>query len=222
MKKVRLFLIDIDPHFLERACAVSVLHAGRRSHWLRYGRSAGLAPDRAQARRTASCWAWRRSAATALALLRMLRAIPSQPALIVCTSFPSDTAMQMCREIGADMFLSKPVPLEQLHECIVDTRRTKRQLCAEQRALEAGARRSRPPRAAHALLLARASRRGCSAFPVWRRRSIACTQDERALRNLRRNLYPQRGADAVTTPENVERNMRTAIHHARGEAISPA
>ena len=44
------------------------------------------------------------------------------------------------------------------------------------------------------------------------------TLDERLLRNLRRNLYPQIAQTLVTTPENVERNMRTAIRRARGES----
>ncbi len=42
-------------------------------------------------------------------------------------------------------------------------------------------------------------------------------KDNRLLCNLRRNLYPQVAQALRTTPENVERNMRTAIRRARGD-----
>ena len=147
-----------------------------------------------------------------LALLRILRAIPSQPALIVCTSFSSDTAIQMCRDVGADMFLFKPVPFEQLHACIVDTTKTKLKSAREQRAIEAGFSSPSPTvRIRHALLCAGITPRlfgfSCLAEALYR-----------LLRNLRRNLYPQIAQTLVTTPENVERNMRTAIRRARGES----
>ena len=130
MKKTRLYLIDIDLHYLEQT--FQYLSATRDVEVV------GYAVDAAQAQlqiarldpdcivlglALRSCYG--------LALLRILRAIPSQPALIVCTAFPSETAMRMCRDVGADMFLSKPVTMADLHACIVETAQAKRRAHAQ-------------------------------------------------------------------------------------------
>ena len=215
MKKFRLFLIDIDRHFLEQA--YRYLSSTQDVEVI------GYATDSAQALKQISTTGpdcivlgLAQKSCYGLALLRILRAIPSQPALIVCTAFSSDTAMQMCREVGADMFLFKPVPLEQLHDCIVALP-TKTQLKSERTARRRSGLSSPSPtvRIRHALLRAGITPRlfgfSCLAEALYR-----LLQDERLLRNLRRNLYPQIAQTLVTTPENVERNMRTAIRRARG------
>ena len=221
MKKIRLFLIDNDRSYLETT-----------SQYLSSTREievAGYATDAAQAQllihRTQpdcivlglalrSCYG--------VALLRMLRAIPGEPALIVCTAFSSETAMQMCREVGADMFLSKPVPLEHLHDCVVRTTEAKRRLKKERLAVEAGLVFPAPTvRIRHALLREGVAPRlfgfSCLAEALYR-----LLEDERPLRNLRRNLYPQIARTLSSTPENVERNMRTAIRRARGDGEAAA
>ena len=216
MKKIRLFLIDIDPHYLE--LAFRYLSSTQDVEVVGYASDAARALaliGQAQPDCIVLSLAQRRC--YGLALLRMLRAIPSQPALIVCTSFASETAIHMCRDTGADMFLNKPTPFSQLHDCVVETTRAKREMLREQRALETGRALPSPTaRIRHALLIAGITPRlfgfSCLAEALHR-----LTEDERALRNLRRNLYPQVAQTLATSPENVERNMRTAIRHARGE-----
>ena len=100
----------------------------------------------------------------------------------------------------------------------MDTTKTKLKSAREQRAIEAGFSSPSPTvRIRHALLCAGITPRlfgfSCLAEALYR-----LTLDERLLRNLRRNLYPQIAQTLVTTPENVERNMRTAIRRARGES----
>ena len=135
MKKIRLFLIDIDPHYLE--LAFRYLSSTQDVEVVGYASDAARALaliGQAQPDCIVLSLAQRRC--YGLALLRMLRAIPSQPALIVCTSFLSETALRLSRDVGADMFLSKPVPLEHLHECVVGTTRVKRRMLEEQRNAE--------------------------------------------------------------------------------------
>ena len=152
--------------------------------------------------RTASVLGLAQKCCCGLSLLRALRALPSQPALIVCTAFQSETAVQMCQEIGADMFLSKPVPMEQLHECIVDTSRMKRRLQAEQRALEARRESALPPTAAaRRLLLSAGIPPRLFGFSCLAEALYLLHQDERRLRNLRRDLYPRVAQSLMTTPE---------------------
>ena len=217
MKKFRLYLIDIDRHFLEQA--YRYLSSTQDVEVIGYATDSAYALKQIQ-QTGPDCivLGLAQKSCYGLALLRILRAIPSQPALIVCTSFSSDTAIQMCRDVGADMFLFKPVPFEQLHACIVDTTKTKLKSAREQRAIEAGFASPSPTvRIRHALLCVGITPRlfgfSCLAEALYR-----LTLDERLLRNLRRNLYPQIAQTLVTTPENVERNMRTAIRRARGES----
>lgn len=213
MNKVRLFLIDIDPRFLERAA--QYLSATRDVDVI--GHTTDAAQGMLQIERgVADCvvLGLAQKCCCGLSLLRALRALPSQPALIVCTAFQSETAVQMCQEIGADMFLSKPVPMEQLHECIVDTSRMKRRLQAEQHALEARREPLSPTAVARRLLLSAGIPPRLFGFSCLAEALYLLHQDERRLRNLRRDLYPRVAQSLMTTPENVERNMRTAIHHA--------
>ena len=215
MKKTRLYLIDIDLHYLEQT--FQYLSATRDVEVV------GYAVDAAQAQlqiarldpdcivlglALRSCYG--------LALLRILRAIPSQPALIVCTAFPSETAMRMCRDVGADMFLSKPVTMADLHACILETAQAKRRALAEKRALEDGQASPSPTvRIRYALLHANVAPR-LFGFSCLAEALYLLWDNERLLHNMRRNLYPRLAETLSTTPENVERNMRTAIRRACG------
>ena len=215
MKKIRLFLIDIDLGYLEHTA--QYLSSTRDVEVVGYVADAMQAlPLIARTRPDCIVLSLAQRSCYALALLRSLRAIPEQPALIVCTAFLSETVLRLSREVGADMFLSKPVPLEHLHECIVGTTRVKRRLLEERRVLDADAASPSPTaRIRQALVRAGIAPRlfgfACLAEALYR-----LSENERLLRNMRRNLYPQVAQALSTTPENVERNMRTAIHHARG------
>ena len=217
MNKVRLFLIDIDPRSLERT--VQYLSATRDVDVL------GYATDAAQAmlqikRGMPNCivLSLAQKCCYGLSLLRMLRTLPSEPALIVCTAFQSETALRMCQEIGADMFLAKPVPMEQLHACIIDTTGTKRRLLAERRALDAHCDQPSPSARLRRALLHMGIPSRLFGFSCLAEALYILQADERHLRNMRRNLYPRVAQALMTTPENVERNMRTAIQHARDDA----
>ena len=187
MKKTRLYLIDIDLHYLEQT--FQYLSATRDVEVV------GYAVDAAQAQlqiarldpdcivlglALRSCYG--------LALLRILRAIPSQPALIVCTAFPSETAMRMCRDVGADMFLSKPVTMADLHACIVETAQAKRRALAEKRALEDGQASPSPTvRIRYTLLHANVAPR-LFGFSCLAEALYLLWDNERLLHNMRRNL----------------------------------
>lgn len=216
MKKIRLFLIDIDLHYLEMT--FQYLSSTRDVEVVGYATDASQALLQVNRSRPdcivlglalRSCYG--------LALLRMLRAIPGQPALIVCTSFLNDTTLRLCREVGADMFLAKPVPMEQLHECVVGTTLAKRRVLMERHAIERGYSAPSPSvRLRHALLHVGIAPR-LFGFTCLAEALYLLLEDERQLRNLRRKLYPRVAELLSTTPENVERNMRTAIHHARAD-----
>lgn len=214
MKKVRLFLIDIDLCYLERTA--EYLSATRDVEVVGYVADAAQAlPQIARTRPDCIVLSLAQRSCYALTLLRTLRAISTQQALIVCTSFLSEAALRLSRDVGADMFLSKPVPLEHLHECVVGTTRVKRRMLEEQRALEAGEGAPSPTARIRQTLMREGIVPRLFGFACLAEALYRLSENERLLRNMRRNLYPQIAQALSTTPESVERNIRTAIRRAR-------
>lgn len=220
MKKIRVFLIDSSLRYLEW---VTEYLSGARDIEI-----AGHAVDAAKAmhliaRTQPDC------IVTGLALrsfyglsfLRSLSAIPSRPALIVCTFFSSDTAVFMSKDIGADMFLIKPVSPSHLHECIVGTTLAKRRMLEQVRALTASSPVASATARIHRALVDAGVSPRLDGFACLSQALFMLMENERLLSNLRRNLYPSVGRLLDKTPESVERNIRTAIiraHAGEGEA----
>lgn len=213
MKKIRLFLIDSNLAFLERVA--EYLSTARDVEVVGYTvdvKDALSLISRAQPDCIVTGLALR--SCYGLSLLRALRAIPYQPALIVYTSFSSETVLQLARDAGADMFLSKPAPLAHLHECVVSTTRTKRRILEEMRALDAGSHAASATSRIHRALTSAGISARLYGFACLSEALYLLMEDERLLRNLRRNLYPRIAQALGKSPESIERNMRTAILHA--------
>ncbi len=216
MKKTRLFLIDIDLSYLEYTA--HYLSSTRDIEVVGYITDASQAVTQiARAQPDCVVLGLAQRSCYGLDLLRKLRAISPRTAFILWTAFSSNTVLQLSLETGADMFLCKPVPMEQLHKCILETTISKRKLIRERLAADEGATSPSPTSRIHYGLIDAGILPRMFGFSCLSESLYLLLKDGRLLCNLRRNLYPQVAQALRTTPENVERNMRTAIRHARGD-----
>lgn len=213
MKKIRLFIVDDDREYIDQARRylqasgeIEVVDA------VSDGFDAARRILQAQPDCLLTGLVLRR--VNGFSLLRAIHPGLKRCVVIVCGEFASPTAIEMSVRAGADMFLSKPVPLPHLQECVVSAVRMKRRLEAEKERAQAVA----PAIPANAEVYRALLNRGISP----RMQGFSCLAEglhrlldnRQLLRNLRRNLYPGIAETLHCSPESVERSIRLAIRRA--------
>ena len=147
-----------------------------------------------------------------ISLLRGVMDMPSPPAMICCTRFSSDVALEAARTYGACYLLYKPVELKALHPAISTCTRLHRSIRRVNRAaLESDSRGDQQyiHIRNHLVSLGIPSKLiGCGYLAEGVR--LAAT-DVSLTRNLSKGLYLEISRSMNTTPSRVERCIRNAI-----------
>lgn len=147
-----------------------------------------------------------------LSLLRSVNNMPNAPAMICCTRFYSDVALEAARTYGASYVLYKPVELNALHPVIVSCtemlRKTRRMQHIVIDADVSGMQRNAEIRNYIVSLGIPAKLIGCSYLVE----AVRFAQTDLSLtRNLSKGLYLETARSMNTTPSRVERCIRNAI-----------
>lgn len=147
-----------------------------------------------------------------ISLLRNVHGMPSAPAMICCTRFYSDVALEAVRTYGAAYLLYKPIELSALHPAIVSCAQMYRNMRRSERAIQSASTEN-PQRNAQIrnfiISLGIPSRLiGCSYLSE----AVRLAQNDVSLtRNLSKGLYLEISRSMNTTPVRVERCIRNAI-----------
>ena len=147
-----------------------------------------------------------------ISLLRGVMDLPFPPAMICCTRFNSDVALEAARTYGASFLMYKPVELKALHTTIIACTQLHRNVRrANRAALDTGA--GSAPQFAHIrnylVSLGIPSKLiGCGYLAEAVRLAAA---DVSLTRNLSKGLYLEIARSMNTTPSRVERCIRNAI-----------
>lgn len=147
-----------------------------------------------------------------MSLLRHVNEMHMPPAMICCTRFYSELAMEAMRIFGAAYLLFKPVELQTLHPLIVSCAQLNRKLQADMRAQNINLEHREERRA---LLRNSIVSMGIPS------KLIGCTylveaihlaqEDPSLLRNLSKGLYLEIARCMNSTPTRIERSIRNAI-----------
>ena len=148
-----------------------------------------------------------------ISLLRGVMDMPSPPAMICCTRFYSDVALEAARTYGASYLLYKPVELSALHPAITACTQMHRSVRRVNRAsMEAGTGEALQFAHIrnHLVSLGIPSKLiGCGYLAEGVRMAAA---DVSLMRNLSKGLYLEIARSMNTTPSRVERCIRNAIY----------
>lgn len=147
-----------------------------------------------------------------ITLLRQVNETRNHPAMICCTRFYSDIAMEAMRTFGAAYLLFKPIELQTLHPVIVSCAHLNRKYHADIRALDEGLEHREEKR-----ILIRNSLVSMG-IPS---KLIGCTylveairlaqEDPSLTRNLSKGLYLEIAHSMNSTSTRIERCIRNAI-----------
>lgn len=211
MEKLKLFIADADDHFSELAghylSKFSDIELTGRE---RSGRDA-LRRIRAELP-DAVLFDLILPELDGIALLRGVMDLPSPPAMICCTRFYSDVALEAARTYGACFLLFKPVELSALHPAITACTQLHRSVRRYQRdAMEADAGGDRQLIHIRNQLVSLgipSKLVGCGYLTEGVRLAAS---DVSLTRNLSKGLYLEISRSMNTTPARVERCIRNAI-----------
>ena len=147
-----------------------------------------------------------------ITLLRSVMDLPSPPAMICCTRFYSDVALEAARTYGASYLLYKPVELKTLHLSIsacTKLHRSVRRINRTALDADAGSERQFSRIRNHLVSLGIPSKLiGCGYLAEGVRLAAS---DVTLTRNLSKGLYLEISRSMNTTPSRVERCIRNAI-----------
>lgn len=147
-----------------------------------------------------------------ISLLHEFQRFGHAPAVIVCTHFYSNASMQCACRYGASFFLCKPIEMATVPELIQECSRSSRQstIDIEKNAIENETERARGA-IVHKLLKdwGMSARLDGAAFFV--EAAVHCHGDALLLKNLSKGLYAQLAQRMDTTVPRIERSMRSAI-----------
>ncbi len=211
MEKLKVFIADSDDHFSELAGHTLLRFPdmeilGRE----RSGRDA-LRRIRAE-RPDAVLFDLILPELDGLSLLRGAMEQPSPPAMICCTRFYSDVALEAARTYGACYLLFKPVDMQALHPAVVDCTRMHRKLRRfDHLAQEDDAFGDQQLAHIHNQLVSLgvpSKLIGCGYLTEGVRLAAS---DFSLMRNLSKGLYLEISRSMNTTPARVERCIRNAI-----------
>ena len=143
-----------------------------------------------------------------ISLLRSVNDLPAPPATLCCTRFFSEVALEAARNYGTSYLIYKPVDLTTLHPAIVDCARTYKSICALKAPdrgdlnLDAEIRNYLVSLGIPSKLI------GCTYLAE----AIRLAREDVSLtRNLSRGVYLEISRSMHTTPERIERCIRSAI-----------
>lgn len=144
-----------------------------------------------------------------ISLLRHVNELPSPPATLCCTRFYSEVALESARNYGASYLLFKPVDLTTLHPAIVDCARTHRLLRGLKAPLDADSAHAGAEIRNFLVSLGVPSKLiGCAYLAE----AIRLAREDLSLtRNLSRGVYLEISRSMHTTPERIERCIRSAV-----------
>ena len=146
-----------------------------------------------------------------LVLLRTMQQFSEPPACIMCTRFYSDILVDSAYQGGAAYVLFKPIDYSRLPRIIEVCHRDRRRQVSSPRP-------EHQRRACLALVRELLSRVGipCNlAAGIYLSESLVRLSENRTLlRNLSKGLYAEIAAPLRTTPERIERSLRSAIQAA--------
>lgn len=147
-----------------------------------------------------------------ISLLRSVNDLQNKPAMICCTRFYSDVAMEAMRSFGAAYILFKPIELHALHPAITACTKLHRKLrnahpISEDEGTESSCRSARIRN--YIVSLGVPSKLiGCSYLAEGVR---LAKEDITLTRNLSKGLYLEISRSMNTTPSRIERCIRNAI-----------
>lgn len=211
MEKTRLLIVDSDEHFTEPACRFLEGFPDLEILGCEQNGQDGLRRIRA-AHPDAVLFDLLLPGLDGISLLRNVYGMPSAPAMICCTRFYSDVALEAVRTLGAAYLLYKPIELSALHPAITSCAQMYRNMRRAARAMEHISEES-DHRNAHIrnfiISLGIPSKLiGCSYLSE----AIRLAQNDVSLtRNLSKGLYLEISRIMNTTPVRVERCIRNAI-----------
>lgn len=147
-----------------------------------------------------------------ISLLRQVNEMRSHPAMICCTRFYSDIAMEAMRTFGAAYLLFKPIELQTLHPLIVSCAQLNHKFQADNRALDDGLEHKEERRTWIRNFLVSmgipSKLIGCTYLVE----AIRLAQDDPSLtRNLSKGLYLEIAHSMNSTSTRIERCIRNAI-----------
>lgn len=147
-----------------------------------------------------------------IALLRSVNALSNPPAMICCTRFYSDVALEAMRTYGAAYVMFKPVELQALHPAIVSCTQLHMKMRSMNRSVEAAEQdntRSVARIRNYIVSLGVPSKLiGCSYLTEAVR---LAGNDLTLTRNLSKGLYLEISRSMNTSPTRIERCIRNAI-----------
>ena len=145
-----------------------------------------------------------------IALLNEIRRMRRPPAVIVCTRFYSQASMSCASKYGAAFFLCKPVDLQSLSGLILECGTAADRFPIQDNAGEKEDATARRSSLARDLMkkLGISPKLDGSAYIL---ETVLHCRDEMLLRNLSRGLYAELARRMNTTPQRVERSLRSAI-----------
>ena len=148
-----------------------------------------------------------------ISLLRAINDLPDPPAMICCTRFYSDVALEATRVYGASYLLFKPVELHALHPVIISCTKMFREMKRQNSAIALDhADRTHVEAHIHNYLVSLgvpSKLVGC----IYLTEGVRLARmDGTLMRNLSRGLYLEISRKMNTTPARIERSMRNAIN----------
>ncbi len=211
MEKTRLLIVDSDEHFTEPACRFLEKFPDLEIMGCEQNGQDGLRRIRAM-RPDAVLFDLILPGLDGISLLRNVNGMPGAPAMICCTRFYSDVALEAVRTYGASYLLYKPIELAALHPAIVSCATMYRNMRRNVRSLQAVDEVEKQCNIQirnFIISLGIPSRLiGCSYLAE----AIRLAQNDVSLmRNLSKGLYLEISRSMNTTPVRVERCIRNAI-----------
>lgn len=153
-----------------------------------------------------------------ISLLRAVNDLANPPAMICCTRFYSDVALDATRIYGACYLLFKPIELHNLHPIIVNCTRMHREMRRQNNSISLEhADRTHVEAHIHNYLVSLgvpSKLVGCTYLTEGVR---LARLDGTLMRNLSRGLYLEIARNMNSTPSRIERSMRNAINVAYHE-----
>lgn len=209
MRKVTLYIADMDEAFVSRVYGAIVRHASIEIVG-RNGNGAQSLKDVIRLSPDVLLVDIPLPGLDGIALLRECQRLKRPPSVVVCTSFYSPACMECARRYGAAFFLCKPIDPASLPELILECHRCKPP-AQPMKSIEEDETARRRATVARSMLkhLGMPSNLSGSAYLV--EAVVQLHNDALLMKNLSRGLYAELARRMNTTAARVERSLRSAI-----------